>query len=51
MVDGRKTLRFDGDTILGPLVDPIYKGLASPKGTDTFAAQVEIPFGEAEKAA
>jgi hypothetical protein len=31
-VDGRKTLRFDGDTVLGPLVDPIYEGLASPGG-------------------
>ena len=31
-VDGRRTLRFDGDTVLGPLVDPIYKGMASPTG-------------------
>jgi len=30
-VDGRKTLRFDGDTVLGHLVDPIYRGMASPR--------------------
>ena len=31
-VDGRKTLRFEGATVLGPLADPLHKGLASPRG-------------------
>ena len=31
-VQGRRTLRFEGRTTLGPLLDPVYKGLASPRG-------------------
>jgi hypothetical protein len=32
----------DGNVPVGPVF---------PRGTDTFAAEVEIPFGEAEKVA
>ena len=33
VVEGRRTLRFEGATTLGPLFDPeVYKGLASPRG-------------------
>ena len=33
LVEGRRTLRFEGVTTLGPLFDPgVYKGLASPRG-------------------
>ena len=31
-IEGRRTLRFEGVTTLGPLFDPTYKGLASPRG-------------------
>lgn len=31
-IDGRRTLRFEGRTVLGPLFEPTYKGLASPRG-------------------
>jgi hypothetical protein len=31
-VNGRRTLRFEGETTLGPLLDPGYKGWASPRG-------------------
>jgi hypothetical protein len=32
-VGGRRTLRFEGATTLGPLFDTgVYKGLASPRG-------------------
>jgi ssDNA-binding Zn-finger/Zn-ribbon topoisomerase 1 len=31
-VQGRRTLRFEGATTLGPLLDPSYKGWASPRG-------------------
>ena len=30
--DDRKTLGFRGETVLGPLFDQTYKGLASPRG-------------------
>ena len=33
VVEGRRTLRFEGVTTLEPLFDPgVYKGLASPRG-------------------
>ena len=31
-VDGRKTLKFEGSTFLGPLAEPVYKGMATPRG-------------------
>jgi hypothetical protein len=31
-VQGRKTLAFEGTTVLGPLLEPVRKGLASPRG-------------------
>lgn len=40
VVEGRRTLRFEGATTLGPLFDTeVYKGLASPRGTARFAAR------------
>jgi len=33
--EGRRTLRFEGDTHLGPLFDTrVYKGLATPRGCE-----------------
>ena len=37
-VQGRRTLRFEGSTTLGPLLDPTYKGLASPRGFESRSA-------------
>jgi hypothetical protein len=41
-VQGRRTLRFEGFTTLGPLLGPTYKGWASPHGFDPCASEGEV---------
>jgi hypothetical protein len=43
-VDGRKTLRFEGATVRGPLVDPLYQGMASPRRTSGLITTLRRPI-------
>jgi hypothetical protein len=49
--EGRKTFRFYGETKLGPLLDPTFMKMASPRGFVSHASGLLIPFRVLKKAA
>jgi hypothetical protein len=52
VVEGRRTLRFEGSTTLGPLFDTgVYKGLASPRGIASYITRISLPVEAWLKAA